>query len=146
MYNNYGYTPYYQQRYAGLPQQPMQQPMAQQQQVIPVNQNNLIGKQVDSIDMVKAIEYPLDGSISYYPLTSGEAIVTKQLQLDGTSKMIIYRPVEEDKKSIPKYITKEDLESVLDDYGVNGLDDIKDDLKALKKEIKDIKGKKNKNE
>lgn len=145
MYNNYGYTPYYQQRYSGLPQQPMQQPM-QQQQVIPVNHNNLNGKQVDSIDMVKAIEYPLDGSISYYPLTSGEAIVTKQLQLDGTSKMVIYKPVEEDKQNTPKYITKDDLESVLDDYGVNGLDDIKDDLKAIKKEIKDMKGKKNKNE
>lgn len=90
------------------------------------NRNILQGRSVDSIDVVKAIEVPLDGSISYYPLTDGTAILTKKLQQDGTSKIIIFKPVEDSIGDI-KYITNKDL------------DDIKNDIKELKKKLKNIK-------
>ena len=93
--NNYFNT---QQRF-----QPTQMPMpsVNAQPYIPsIVQNpspsGLLGKAVESIDVVKAMDLPLDGSISYFPLTDGSAIVSKQLQTDGTSKIIIYRPAEEE--------------------------------------------------
>lgn len=48
------------------------------------------GKAVDSIDVVKAMDVPLDGSVTYFPKTDGSAIFTKQLLADGTSKINIY--------------------------------------------------------
>lgn len=147
MYNNYGYNPYGN-RFIGVPQpQQMQQPMAQPIQPQPIPQPIqdtrpiLSGKQVDSIDVVKAIEYPLDGSVSYFPLTDGSAIVTKQLQMDGTSKMVVFKPDIEKKEEI-KYITQEDMKKALNELDFSELDDIKEDIKDLKQELKDLKKKK----
>jgi flagellar motility protein MotE (MotC chaperone) len=120
MYNNYGFNPYYQQRF---------QPMMQQT-VEPIqNKAILNGKSVDSMDVVKAMDIPLDGSISYFPLTDGSAIVTKQLQMDGTSKTVVYKPIEE--KKTTNYLTHDDLETIKKDY-----EDLKQEIKALEKKIK----------
>ena len=84
MYNNNYYQP---PRNLGIQpnyQQPIYQPMYQ----VPISQptsNGLLGKLVDSVDVVKSMDIPLDGSVSYFPLTDGSAIVSKQLQADGTS-------------------------------------------------------------
>ena len=54
------------------------------------------------------MDIPLDGTISFFPLTDGSAIVTKQIQMDGTSKTIIYKPSDEKepekKKEISEYL------------------------------------------
>lgn len=49
------------------------------------------GKMVDSIDVVKAFDIPLDGSITYFPATDGSAIYTKQLGQDGAPRVRVYR-------------------------------------------------------
>lgn len=87
-------------------QQPMMnyQPMdrlaqlqSQYQNTIPPQYNNqqqmygLSGEVVDGIDVVKAKNVSMDGSIVYYPQSNGEAIYTKQLQPDGTSRILTYR-------------------------------------------------------
>ena len=99
MYNNYNpyFNPYYAQQTTNRSPQ-MEMPSQSQTTIqMPINrQNMLCGKQVDSIDVVKAIDIPLDGSISYFPLTNGSAIVTKQLQQDGTSKITVYEPKSEE--------------------------------------------------
>lgn len=100
-YQNYGYNnmplPYQQQqqiqpfqdRLMQLQQQynqyqpPMQQPV---QNYIPLQ-----GKMVDGLDVVKAFDTPLDGSIVYFPTTTGDCIFTKQIQADGTSRINTYR-------------------------------------------------------
>ena len=107
MYNNY--NPYY-----GQQQRPLQQQFDLQQPIQPyipqtmptIAKNNVLqGKNVDSIDVVKATEIPMDGSVSYFPLSDGSSIVTKQLQMDGTSKITIYKPIEENEKELNrKYI------------------------------------------
>src|SRR5574344_1797941 len=134
--NNYGYNPYG--RY--IPQQPIQQqePFSSIQNRSPLNILN--GKQVESIDVVKAMDIPLDGSISYFPIADGSAIVTKQLQTDGSSKTIIYKPIEgvEEAKQTT-YITSEELENKMKDFSVKEVKDIKDELKLIKREIRDIK-------
>lgn len=95
MYNNPYYSPYGQPQNQRVPQ--MEQQFSQPQQFFK-QVNSLQGKSVDSVEVVKAMDIPLDGSISYFPLTDGSAIISKQLQMDGTSKTIIYQPVKEQKE------------------------------------------------
>lgn len=99
----------------------------------------LQGKSVASIDVVKAIDIPLDGSISYFPITDGSAIITKQLQLDGTSKTIIYKPVpaEEVEQEQPKYVTIAEVENMLK-TDPKEIKDIKEDIKAIKRQLRDL--------
>ena len=142
MFNQY--NPYmnrfYGQQQTNMPQ-PMEMPMQQQNtpQMALNRQNILYGKQVDSLEVVKAIDIPLDGSISYFPLANGSAIVTKQLQQDGTSKITIYEP--KTQKNDIKFATIEDIDKRLEKLDFNEIDDLKDDLEDLKKELKDIKNK-----
>lgn len=140
MYNNYGYNPYLQQqRFQNVEQQPMMTTYQQPMQL--TKASYLLGKSVDNIDIVKVTDIPLDGSISYFPLTDGSAIVSKQLQMDGTSKITVFKPVIEDKEEI-KYITHDDMEKAIKELDFSDLEDIKDDIKELKQEIKDLKKKK----
>lgn len=121
--------------------QPMQsvQPMQTMEQYQPqqiYKQIGLQGKSVDSIDVVKAMDIPLDGSVSYFPLVDGTAIVTKQLQADGTSKTVVYKPIEDKEiANVPKYITKEDLDKEIKKVDNSS---IKDDIKTLKRKIEDL--------
>lgn len=121
--NNYGYNPYG--RY--MPQQPIMQQspvISGQNNMISANSPVLSGKMVESEDIVKTIEIPLDGSISYFPLVDGSAIITKQLQRDGTSKLMVYKPLVEEQKEEKIYVTYEDMNK---------------QIKELKKEIKALK-------
>lgn len=142
MYNStYNYNPYFKQPMYQPIEQPVQ-PINAQPYVPPVQQNkivNLLGKSVDSIDVVKAMDIPLDGSVSYFPLTDGSAIVTKQLKADGTSKTIVYKPTEEEKESKPIYVTPEELEKTIKNIDLSEIDDLKDEIDSLRKEIKDLK-------
>ena len=136
MYNN----PYFnqQQRFQGMNM--MQQPMPTQQYIPPmptIQQNNLQGKIVDSVDVVKAMDIPLDGSVSYFPLTDGSAIISKQLQSDGTSRTVIYKPSENEKEKTIKYLTIDELETALND--LEDMQNIKDDIKEIKKQLKGFK-------
>lgn len=141
MYNQY--NPYmnrfYGQQQANIPQ-PVEIPMqTQNTPQMGLNRAFLNGKQVESIDIVKNLEIPLDGSISYFPLVNGTAIATKQLMQDGTSKITIYEP--KTQKNDIKFATIEDIDKRLEKLDFNEIDDLKDDLEDLKKELKDIKSK-----
>lgn len=145
MYGN----PYFaqQQRF----QQPMINQPTQPQPYIPTiqpinNPTSLLGKAVESVDVVKAMDIPFDGSISYFPLTDGSAIITKQLQTDGTSKMVVYKPVQEDKKDAIQFATLEDIENAINDLDLSDIQDLKDDVKEIKKQLKEFKTKKSKDE
>lgn len=137
MYGN----PYYTQpRFQPMTNQQMiNQPLPQQNFIPPITQPTqqvgLLGKIVENIEMVRISEIPLDGSISYFPLSDGSGIVTKQLMTDGTSKLVVYKPVEEDKKDEPKYVTFEEFEKALDEIDLSQLEDIKDDIKELKRQL-----------
>ena len=142
MYGNYNnpynnqrnYYPYYgnniNEQNRTMPIQPMQ---------IPTPNLGLLGKSVDSIEVVKAMDIPLDGSISYFPLTDGSAILTKQLQNDGTSKTIIYKPIEENTNDTPKYVTFEDMKKEFSKIDLSDIEDLKDELQEIKKQLKSIR-------
>ena len=141
MYNQY--NPYMN-RFYGQQQTNIPQPMdlsIQQQNTAQMGLNRafLNGKQVESIDIVKNLEIPLDGSISYFPLVNGTAIATKQLMQDGTSKITIYEP--KTQKEDTKFATIEDIDKRIEKLDFSEIDELKDDLEDLKKELKDIKNK-----
>lgn len=141
MFNNYGYpNPQMNMDIMNQRQMSPYQPIQPTQPIQPINtQPVLLGKSVDSIDVVKAMDIPLDGRISYFPLMDGSAIVTKQLQNDGTSKTIVYKPVEEDKKDSPKYVTFDDLKKSIQEIDMSDIEDLKDELKNIKKQLKEMK-------
>jgi hypothetical protein len=146
MFNNYGYNPYYpQQRFQNV-DQPNQQPtMTTYQPPIQLTKpTTLLGKAVESIDVVKATDIPLDGSISYFPLTDGSAIVSKQLQNDGTSKITVYKPVKEDKKEAIQFATLDDLQEAIGEIDLSDIQDLKEEIKDIKKQLKELKPKKTK--
>lgn len=99
--------------------------------------NGLKGKTIDNLEVVKGADILMDGSVSYFPMADGSAIATKQLQQDGTSKIIIYRPSEEEKPE--KYITEKELKDQMSEFNINDIRDIKDELKNLKRQIRNIK-------
>lgn len=142
MFNN-NYNPYYTQPQRFQPVEPITQPINTQPYVQPTTANNhigLLGKSVESIDVVKAMDIPLDGSTSYFPLTDGSAIVTKKIQNDGTSKTVVYKPVEEESKSQPVYVTMEDVEKKMKEFDSNNeIKSVKEELKSIKKQLKEIK-------
>jgi hypothetical protein len=146
MYNNYGYNPYYQpQRFQNV-EQPNQQPMitTYQPPIQLAKPTTLLGKAVESIDVVKATDIPLDGSISYFPLTDGSAIVSKQLQNDGTSKIVVYKPAKEDKKEEIQFATLDDLQEAIGEIDLSDIQDLKEEIKDIKKQLKELKPKKTK--
>lgn len=146
-----GYLAYpqmYQNNNQGMQQQ---MPQIAQMPKMPITDifPKLQGKSVDSIDVVKAMDIPLDGTISYFPLTDGSAIVTKQLQQDGTSKTIVYKPSEQETPTeLPTYITAEELDDAIKKIDISrevkeelknmkrNIDDMADDLKDLSKKVK----------
>ena len=148
---NYSNNPYYGSPYGNSyfnPQsynnpylyQSMQPRNIQSAQITPqANQSQqtiLQGKSVDSIDVVKATDVALDGSICYFPLIDGTAIITKQLQQDGTSKITVYRPVKED-ENIPenKYITENDLKKEISKIDFS---EFNDKFKEIDRKIEDL--------
>lgn len=137
-YNTQGVYGQMQQPSLQQPIQPM--PNYTPQPVTPIIQG-LQGKSVDSIDVVKAMDIPLDGSVSYFPLVDGTAIVTKQLQADGTSKTLVYKPSEEKKpEQQVKYVTPEELNKAIKDISVDDdeFEELKEDVRSIKKQVKNL--------
>ena len=96
MNNNYQMTMQnpYMDRMAQLQQyqqslQPTQIPGANQQM-------NVIGKIVDSIDVVRATDVPMDGSMYYFPKADGTEIFGKQWLPNGQTRILTFKPVFED--------------------------------------------------
>ena len=128
MFNSYNQNPYFNPYFN--PQQP--------QPVTPMKYNagGLQGKSIDNLEVVKAMDIPLDGSISYFPLVDGSAIVTKQLQQDGTSKITIFKPIEAEEASAVKYATVEDIENRINSIKMPDTKPLQDEIKTLKKQIR----------
>lgn len=149
----YGNNYYPQQRFQPQNMNNMQQPMVTQYvppipQTMPI-QSGLLGKIVDNIDVVRAMDIPLDGSTSYFPLSDQSAIVTKQLQSDGTSKLVVYKPTNNEKENVVQFATLEDIQDAINDLDLSDIQDIqdlKDDVKEIKKQLKEFKIKQSKGE
>ena len=55
-----------------------------------------LGKMVDSIDVVKATDIPMDGNTYYFPKADGTEVYCKQWLQNGTTRILTFKPVFED--------------------------------------------------
>ena len=137
--NQYGKAPYYMQQPIATPQyQPQTTDYMGQMQNTYQKPIGLQGKTVDNIEVVKATDIPLDGSVSYFPLVDGSSIVTKQLMQDGKSRMIVYKPAEMEPKITENkeiYVTEKQLEEKLSTFNN---EELKQEIEKLKKQIKEL--------
>ncbi len=76
-------------------QQSLQQPVVQTQ-MSGANQMSALGKMVDSIDVVKAADIPMDGNAYYFPKADGTEVYCKQWLQNGTTRILTFKPVFED--------------------------------------------------
>lgn len=136
------YMPNYQQ--FQQPYTQMQQPMQQVPQVQTAAQTYsapqiLNGKFVDSIESVKATDVMMDGSVMYFPATDGKTIYTKQLQSDGTSRVLTYTLVDpsQDAENQPSVTDVIDgrLQAFRDDL-FGGLEEINERFDKIERQLK----------
>ena len=76
-------------------QQSLQQPMLPTQ-MSGTNQMSALGKMVDSIDVVKATDIPMDGNAYYFPKADGTEVYCKQWLQNGTTRILTFKPVFDD--------------------------------------------------
>ena len=76
-------------------QQSLQQPLVPTQ-ISGANQMSALGKMVDSIDVVKATDIPMDGNTYYFPKADGTEVYCKQWLQNGTTRILTFKPVFED--------------------------------------------------
>lgn len=74
-------------------QQNLQQSGAGTQIPLPNQQMNPVGKMVDSIDVVKATDIPMDGNMYFFPKADGSEIFGKQWLQNGTTRILTFKPV-----------------------------------------------------
>lgn len=76
-------------------QQNLQQPVVPTQ-MSGANQMSALGKIVDSIDVVKATDIPMDGNAYYFPKADGTEVYCKQWLQNGTTRILTFKPILED--------------------------------------------------
>ena len=97
--------------------QPMQQ----------VNQLPVIGKVVESIDIVKVTDIPMDGNAYYFPKADGTEIYSKQFLPNGQTRILAFKPIL-DKE--PNNLSEEEKQSDFMAFS-DVLMGIQNDIKAL---------------
>ena len=76
-------------------QQSLQQPLPPTQ-MSGANQVTALGKMVDSIDVVKATDIPMDGNAYYFPKADGTEVYCKKWLQNGTTRILTFKPDFED--------------------------------------------------
>ena len=129
------YNPYMQ-RMENLQQfqQAIQQPMSPTQ-MSGTSQFTPLGKIVESVDMVKATDIPMDGSMYYFPTADGNMIFGKQWMPNGQTRILTFKPLLEDD---PNILSKEEEKLKFDTFN-EVLKGIQADIKTLNEKIDKIK-------
>lgn len=137
---NNGYSPQmqnpYQQRMDFLQsyQQNLQQPLQPTQMSGTNQQMNVIGKIVDSIDVVRAMDIPMDGNLYYFPKADGTEIFGKQWLPNGQTRILSFKPIPEEGLSNSSN-TEEKLKFDLSDASTTAFMERFD---SLEKQINDL--------
>lgn len=85
--------------------QPIQQnPYMDRLQQLQQYQQNIqqtLGKIVESIDIVKATDIPMDGNMYYFPKADGTEIYSKQWLNNGQTQILTFKPILDNQTEIP---------------------------------------------
>lgn len=134
MYQQPQYNPYLQ-RMENLQQfqQVMQQPMSPAQ-MSGTSQFAPLGKIVESVDMVKATDIPMDGSMYYFPKADGTEIYGKAWMANGQTRILTFKPVLDDN---PNTLSQNEEKLNLEVLG-QVLEGIQSDIKTLTEKLDKI--------
>ena len=115
-----------QQQYMNMFTPQMQQQMQQQ---IPVQNNLSTGKIVDSLEIVKVTDIPMDGNTYYFPKADGSEIYGKRWLANGKTEIIRFiKAIDTDQEEVKPF----DFESMQNDI-VERLNVIDDRMQKLEK-------------
>ena len=113
-----------------------------QQTLQPTNQIPAIGKVVESMDIVKVTDIPMDGNTYYFPKADGTEIYSKQFMSNGQTRILTFKPLLEDN---PNTLSNNEEKTKIDTFALV-LEGIQTDIKALNDKLdkisKPIKAKK----
>lgn len=114
-------------------QQSLQQPamLTPNSGISMTNQMSTIGKVVDSIDIVKATDIPMDGNSYYFPKADGTEVYCKQWLQNGTTRILTFKPVFE---SEPNNLSSEEEKLKYDAFNAI-LEGIQEDVKTLNEKV-----------
>lgn len=141
--NNYNYG--YQQPQFNPYMQRMENLQQFQQTLQPQLQNNpnltpglnmlaSIGKVVESMDIVKVTDIPMDGNIYYFPKADGTEIYSKQFMPNGQTRILTFKPILEDD---PNILSNEEEKSLYEAFN-NVLVCIQEDVRILNDKVDKI--------
>ena len=102
-------------------------PMPMQMQ----NQFPALGKIVESMDIVKVTDIPMDGNMYYFPKADGTEIYGKQFGMDGKTRILTFKPLLEDN---PSNSPSEDIKTHFGAFS-EVLEGIQNDLKVLNDKV-----------
>lgn len=136
---NYGYqqpNPYLQ-RMENLQQfQQTLQPQLQNNPNLTPGLNMLasLGKVVESMDIVKVTDIPMDGNMYYFPKADGTEIYTKQFMPNGQTRILTFKPLFDDN---PNILSSDEEKLKYEDFsGV--LMGIQEDIKTISDKVDKI--------
>lgn len=133
-YPNPNYYSQYQQPQFNPYLQRMENMQQFQQALQPTNQIPAIGKVVESMDIVKVTDIPMDGNVYYFPKADGEEIYTKQFMPNGQTRILTFKPIsDESPNNLPLEVNQEKFTAFND-----VLKGIQDDIKALSDKVDKI--------
>ena len=109
-------------------QQAIQQPVPSNNQFVPM------GKIVESVDMVKATDIPMDGNMYYFPTADGSSIFGKRWLANGQTQILAFKPILDNE---PNNLSSNQIQI---DFGAisDVLSGIQDDIKMLNDKVDKI--------
>ena len=114
-------------------QQTIQQPLVPTS-MSGANQFNPFGKIVESMDVVKVTDIPMDGNMYYFPQADGQAIYGKKLLPNGQTQILAFKPTLE---SEPNNVSTEVEKSKFDTLE-QFLEGIQNEVRTLSDKIDKI--------
>lgn len=115
-------------------QQAIQQPQVPTAMQMTNQQLNPLGKIVESLDIVKVMDIPMDGNMYYFPKADGTEIYSKQFMPNGQTRILTFKPVLD---SEPNTLLNEEEKAKFEPIN-NVLRGIQDDIKALTEKVDKI--------
>lgn len=98
------------------------------------NQFPALGKIVESMDIVRVTDIPMDGNMYYFPKADGTEVYGKQFGKDGKTRILTFKPVLEDDTSNS---SPNDIKTQFGAFG-EVLGAIQNDLKVLSDKVDKI--------
>lgn len=133
-YPNPNYFTQYQQPQFNPYLQRMENLQQFQQTLQPTNQIPAIGKVVESMDIVKVTDIPMDGQPYYFPKADGSEIYSKQFMPNGQTRILTFKPITDDN---PNNLPLDEEKSKFDTFNAI-LGGIQADIKTISDKVDKI--------